>query len=244
MAENIRLEEISHPYDDINNLKDMQDILNDSTYGTVPKEATIDELKVKMTNENYAKLKLLINTKYTHVDDNLIAVESVKLRKRIISKDGELYLRTTGSRVKPIKFGNHNYKAVKITQNKGTELLKLNTLLGYGMSTQDEYYKMLIGEKQVKETSFESTETLRKSVAFAHDDMTITSTPLRTIEDIVRPLRPEQLEQSKELSDVLTDEDRQTIVKYLDFIQKNYDKKIQLVNDIERHKKLLSNAEK
>jgi hypothetical protein len=55
---------------------------------------------------------------------------------------------------------------------------------------------------------------------------------------------PRQLEQSKELENVLTDEDRQMIVKYLDFVKQNYDKKIQLLNDIESNKKAIADAEK
>jgi Fe2+ transport system protein B len=55
---------------------------------------------------------------------------------------------------------------------------------------------------------------------------------------------PRQLEQSKELGNVLTDEDRQTIVKYLDFVKQNYNKKIQLLNDIEFNKKAIEDAEK
>jgi hypothetical protein len=55
---------------------------------------------------------------------------------------------------------------------------------------------------------------------------------------------PRQLEQSKELENVLTDEDRQTIVKYLDFVKQNYNKKIQLLNDIEFNKKAIADAEK
>jgi hypothetical protein len=55
---------------------------------------------------------------------------------------------------------------------------------------------------------------------------------------------PRRLEQSKELENVLTNEDRQTIVKYLDFVKQNYNKKIQLLNDIEFNKKAIEDAEK
>ena len=40
------------------------------------------------------------------------------LRQRILSKDGELYFRTSGTKVKQVKFENHTYKAIKITSGK------------------------------------------------------------------------------------------------------------------------------
>jgi hypothetical protein len=74
--------------------------------------------------------------------------------------------------------------------------------------------------------------------------MAITSTPIVqkqkfTFEDI-----PRQLQESKELGSIITDEDRQLIVKYLDFVKQNYDKKIKLLNDIEFNKKEINKAEK
>ncbi len=74
--------------------------------------------------------------------------------------------------------------------------------------------------------------------AFAFDDQTITSAP-NVIEETTRPL-----EESKELGNIITDEDRQLIVKYLDFVKLNYTKKIQLLNDIEHNKTEIDKAEK
>jgi K+/H+ antiporter YhaU regulatory subunit KhtT len=98
-------------------------------------------------------------------------------------------------------------------------------------------------EQQI-DKQIDSSETLRKTIAFAHDDMTITSTPIipkqkSVIEDI-----PRQLEESKELNNVLTSEDRQLIVKYLDFVALNRTKRIQLLSDIEHNKKLIDEAER
>jgi hypothetical protein len=232
------------PYDDVNDTKGLQDILNDSKYETVQPLTigTLEDTKLKMLNEDLSLLKSLVET-----DANAFLLETPQLRQRLMRKGKELYLRTKGPGIKTVTFGTHKYKAIQITEKNGKNLVGLNTLISNGMSKQDAYYKILGGEQ---ETSFisgtaeqiDSTETLRKSVAFVYNDMTInqTSTPLRPmIEEI-----PRQLEQAHELDNVLTTEDRQTIVKYLDFVQKNYDKKIQLFNDIESNKKIIDDAER
>ncbi len=269
MAEGgIRLEEIpseevlnkTNPFEEINTLQDIKAILNDSSYVTVREKTNTEELKNQMTNENFHKLEILIEEKFRNMDKNQIALSKIDLRKRILSKGGDLYLRTTGSNVKEIQFGKHKYKAIKITKNRGKDLIALSTLKSNGMSITDPYYQLLNGEIKTQETSFikddqgniigniedkqiENTETLRKTIAFAHDDMIIrpTSTPKQKsiIEDI-----PRHLEESKELNNVLTAEDRQLIVKHLDFLQLNKTKTIQLLSDIEHNKKLINKAEK
>ena len=75
-----------------------------------------------------------------------------------------------------------------------------------------------------------------KTLADIHDDL-ITSTPFNTkqrslIEEGVRPML-----HSKELNNVLTEEDTRLIAKYLDFIEKNRDKLAKLQNDIKFFKK-------
>ena len=187
------------------------------------------------------------------------------LRQRILSKDGELYLRTSGMKVKQVKFENHTYKAIKITSGKGKYLKELNTLQSEGMSVKDNYFQLLIYENKTNETSYtvhndqgnvignvenqnlnqqiESTNTVLKTLADIHDDL-ITSTPINTkqrslIEEDVRPML-----QSKELNNVLTEEDTQLITKYLDFIEKNRDKLAQLQNDIKYFEKEIQKSEK
>jgi hypothetical protein len=96
-----------------------------------------------------------------------------------------------------------------------------------------------------RDREIEELEELRKQAVSIFGELGNTdirpsgseSSPL--IEEI-----PRRLEQSKELENVLTDEDRQTIVKYLDFVKQNYNKKIQLLNDIEFNKKAIEDAEK
>ena len=121
------------------------------------------------------------------------------------------------------------------------------------MSVKDNYFQLLINENKTNEASFtihdnqgnvigdvenqninqqiESTNTVLKTLADIHDNL-ITSTPFNTkqrslIEEGVRPML-----QSKELNNVLTEEDTRLIAKYLDFIEKNRDKLAQLQNDI------------
>ena len=110
------------------------------------------------------------------------------------------------------------------------------------MSVKDNYFQLLINENKTNKPSFtihddqgnvidnvenqninqqiEITNTVLKTLANIHDDL-ITSTPINTkqrslIEEGVRPML-----QSKELNNVLTEEYRQLITKYLDFIEKN-----------------------
>ncbi len=261
----------SHPYEDIKTLDELKDIFNDSTYDTIKldnfvlkqsdktniKEIT-EKLKSDITKENINKLKQLIQNNYNIDINNLDFVVQTDLRKRILSKDGDLYLRTTGSKsIKPIQFGKNKYNAIKITSDKGKKLNSINTIHRNGMSVKDSYYTLLHDVDQTQETNIDvikddqggnidnqidSTETLRKAVAYAHDDM-ITSTPINpkqrsVIEDI-----PRQLERSKEINSVLTDEDRQLITKYLDFLEKNKGKTLQLQTDIKWLEKAIQKAE-
>ena len=62
--------------------------------------------------------------------------------------------------------------------------------------------------------------------------------PKSVIEEGVRPML-----QAKELNNVLTDDDRQLITKYLDFIEKNKEKIIQLQNDIKYYEKEIKKSE-
>ncbi len=95
-----------------------------------------------MTNENFNKLKTLIVKKYSNIDLNTILLVD-DIRKRILSKDNDLYLRAPDSGAKSITFGKHKYKAIKITGNKGKELNELTTLNRNEMSVNDPYYKLL-----------------------------------------------------------------------------------------------------
>ena len=110
------------------------------------------------------------------------------------------------------------------------------------MSVKVNYFQLFINKNKTNETSFtihdnqgnvidnvenqninqqiESTNTVLKTLADIHNDL-ITSTPINTkqrslIEEGIRPML-----QSKELNNVLTEENRQLITKYLDFIEKN-----------------------
>ena len=98
-------------------------------------------------------------------------------------------------------------------------------------------------ENQNINQQIESTNTVLKTLAVAHDNI-ITNTPINTkqrslIEEGVRPML-----QSKELNNVLTEEDRQLITKYLDFIEKNRDKLAQLQNDMKYFEKEIQKSEK
>ena len=86
--------------------------------------------------------------------------------------------------------------------------------------------------------SIENVERLMSGIKDARDDnrnmydkfkiLSIEQTiPKSIIEEGIRPML-----QSEELNNVLTEEDRQLIIKYLDFIEKNKEKIIQLQNDI------------
>ena len=133
------------------------------------------------------------------------------------------------------------------------------------MSVKDNYFQLLINKNKTNERSFtihddqgnvignvenqninqqiESTNTVLKTLADIHDDL-ITSTPINTkqrslIEEGVMPML-----QSKELNNVLTEEDRQLITKYLDFIEKNRVKLAQLQNDMKYFEKEIQKSEK
>ncbi len=274
MAEGIPLEDFdrdrTHPYEDINNVNELQLILDSSKYedawsadmkermSALKGKKELEKFKVELTDQNYNKLKQLFENKFPNADRinidllNLPELNNKKiktvLRERILKKGDDLYLRTTGPNVNQIDFGKHKYKAIKITQNNGKDFIALSTLQKYGMSVKDPFYKLLNNEYKNMETSFtdniiESAETLRKTVAFAHEDIASTSTPIVPKQRSVIEEIPRQLE-SKELNTVLTTEDRNRIVSYLDFVQKNYNKKIQLINDIEFNKKQIDKAEK
>jgi hypothetical protein len=277
MAEFIPLEDLNktHAFEDVDNLEELEAIYNDSSYDTVTLDKSenpnikqiTDELKVKMTNENINKLKMLIESiPNLNIDKDFLSIKLNDLRKRIVSKNGDLYLREPyNPKAIPVRFGKSEWKVIKITHRKGKELLVTKTLTKNGLKPTDPLYELLtykdetsfikdaqgnvIGnrEQQTKkqvDKLIDSSETLRKTIAFAHDDMTITSTPIipkqkSVIEDI-----PRQLEESKELNNVLTSEDRQLIVKYLDFVAINRTKRIQLLSDIEHNKKEIDKAEK
>jgi hypothetical protein len=279
MAEGgIPLEEFdtSHPYDDIRTLDALEDIFNDSSYDTVTldqfrptksQQSNISqirkELSIQMTNENIARLKTEIGKVRHDIEPNRLAIELQDLRPRILSLKEDLYLITykKNSNVRTITIGKKTYNAVRITSKKDGGLLALGTLES-ALGKNDPLCKLLRGEQETsftqktaeksaeqRDREIEGTETLRKTVAFAYDDMTITPAPSRTAQVTSTPRSvieeiPRQLEQSKELGNVLTDEDRQTIVKYLDFVKQNYNKKIQLLNDIEFNKKAIEDAEK
>ena len=132
------------------------------------------------------------------------------------------------------------------------------------MSVNDKYFQLLSNENKTNETSLtikddkgnvignvknqninqqiESTNTILKTLAVAHDDI-ITSTPINTkqrslIEEGVRPML-----QSKKLNNVLTEEGIQIITKYLDFIEKNRDKLAHLQNDMQYFEKEIHKSE-
>ena len=155
----------TNPFDDVD---DVRDILNASTYETVSFddiekrletlrktkndkgiEGLNTAVKAQITTENLDKLKILIQKSHPTIDVNIIELETkTNLRKRLLNKDGDLYLRTYGSGgsgVKDVWFGKHKYKAIKITANKGETLNKLSTLRAAGMSVTDTYYKLLNG---------------------------------------------------------------------------------------------------
>ena len=79
-----------------------------------------EKIKIKMTNENIDKLNNLIQKNYANINhENIELILKTDLRQRIPSKGGELYLRTLGMNVNQVKFGNHTFKAIKITRDKG-----------------------------------------------------------------------------------------------------------------------------
>ena len=135
MAEaKIPLEDLnkSHAYEDVSTLKEIEDIFNDLTYDTVKSdyfvlnisnkseiEKMAEKIKIEMTNENIDKLNNLIKKTYANINhESIELVLKTDLTQRNLSKDCELYLRTSGTKVKKVKFGNHTYKAIKITSGK------------------------------------------------------------------------------------------------------------------------------
>jgi hypothetical protein len=221
------------------------------------------ELTIQMTNENINRLKTEIGKVRHDIDPDRLAVELHDLRPRILSKKKELYLITDkkNNNVKTITFGKKSYNAARITSLKDGGLLALGTLEN-ALGKNDPLCKLLRGEQETsftqktaeqlgtgsteqRDREIEELEELRKQAVSIFGELGNTdirpsgseSSPL--IEEI-----PRRLEQSKELGSVLTDEDRQTIVKYLDFIKQNYNKNIQLLNDIEFNKKAIEDAEK
>ena len=123
----------SHNYDDISTLKELEDIFNDSSYDTIKSdnfllntsnktkiEKMTEKIKIKMSNEYIDKLNNLFNKNYAYINHkNIELILKTDLRQRILSKDDELYLRTSGMNVNQIKFGNHIFKVIKITRDKG-----------------------------------------------------------------------------------------------------------------------------
>jgi hypothetical protein len=222
------------------------------------------ELTIQMTNENINRLKTEIGKVRHDIDPDRLAVELHDLRPRILSKKKELYLITDkkNNNVKTITFGKKSYNAARITSLKDGGLLALGTLEN-ALGKSDPLCKLLRGEQETsftqqsktaeqlgtgsteqRDREIEELEELRKQAVSIFGELGNTrgntDIPLRpVIEEI-----PRRLEQSKELENVLTDEDRQTIVKYLDFVKQNYNKKIQLLNDIEFNKKAIEDAEK
>ena len=103
----------SHAYDDISTLKELGDIFNNSSYDTIKSnnfflntsnkakiEKMTEKIKIKMTNEKIDKLNNLIQKNYANINhENIELVLKTDLRQRILSKDGELYLRTSGTKL-------------------------------------------------------------------------------------------------------------------------------------------------
>jgi hypothetical protein len=221
------------------------------------------ELTIQMTNENINRLKTEIGKVRHDIDPDRLAVELHDLRPRILSKKKELYLITDkkNNNVKTITFGKKSYNAARITSLKDGGLLALGTLEN-ALGKNDPLCKLLRGEQETsftqqsktaeqsteqRDKEIEELEELRKQAVSIFGELGNTDIPLRPSGSESSPLIeeiPRRLEQSKELGNVLTDEDRQTIVKYLDFVKQNYNKKIQLLNDIEFNKKAIEDAEK
>lgn len=119
--------DITHPYDDIDNVNDLQDILNGSKYEdawaadmknrieSLKKDKNntkeLEKMKVELTDQNYNRLKQLFRNKYPNAD--LTSLELLKLpdsknpgnkitsksdiRRRIICKNGDFFLRAPDS---------------------------------------------------------------------------------------------------------------------------------------------------
>ena len=58
-----------------------------------------EKIKMKVTNENIDKLNNLVKKTYAN-HENIEVVLKTDLRQRFLSKDGELHLRTSGTKVK------------------------------------------------------------------------------------------------------------------------------------------------
>jgi hypothetical protein len=220
--------------------------------------------KNRMTTENINRLKTEIGKLRHDIDPNRLAIELQGLRSRILSKKEDLYLITDkkNSKVEMITIGKKTYSAVRITSKKDRGLLGLGTLES-ALGKNDPLCKLLRGEQDTSFTGqsetaeqtdreIEELEELRKQAVSIFGELGNTNSGPGGSEEIEQLASsrlafeeiPRQLEQSKELENVLTDEDRQMIVKYLDFVKQNYDKKIQLLNDIESNKKAIADAEK
>jgi len=244
MAESIELQEFSNAYDEVETLKDLETILNDSTYNVsmdqiktkYKSKDRLEELKKQMANEDFQKLKSLLDPE---IDQDLIALHTYDLRKRLVSKKNELYLRVPNSKKAPtVKFGNSKWKAIQITYSEGKTLYALKTLIDKGLSNDDSLYKLL--SEKGKNKQIESTETLRKTVASAHN--MVTSTPISKSKSVIQePVRP--LLESAELNNILTQNDRNLITTYLDFVERNITKIADLERDIEFNQKEIAKAE-
>ena len=109
------------------------------------------KLIIETSNENIDKLNKLIQKTYANIDlTNTELVLQTKLSQRILSKEGDLYLRTQGTQVKQVKLGNHTFKAIKITSGKGKYLTELATLQSEGMSVVAKYFKLIKYKPKLK----------------------------------------------------------------------------------------------
>ena len=115
--------------------------------------------------------------------------------------------------------------------------------------TEFEAHKTKI-ELEKRNKSIENVERLMSRIKDARDD-------IKNLYDKYKIMSPEQtipksiinegvrpMLQSEELNNVLTEEDRQLITKYLDFIEKNKEKIVQLQNDIKYYEKEIQKSEK
>jgi hypothetical protein len=307
MAESFPLEDLNrtHAFEDVDDLKELETIFNDSSYDTVTLDnfrleqsekpninQITDELKVKITNENINKLKALIELEHPNINKDFLLLKLNELRTRIVSKDGDLYLRDSyNPKAKPVRFGKSQWKVIKLTQYKGKHLLLETTLTRNGLKTTDPLYELLtytdetsfIKDAQgdhVEQTSqpqfniytseneteaykehitqmeiekrnkaIENVEKLMTGITSVRDDIkdlynkykiisSDQTIPKSVIEEGIRPLL-----QAEEMKNILSDEERQLITKYLDFIEKNKEKTIQLQADIKWLEKEIQTAE-
>lgn len=239
MAEHIELSDLDarNPYEEVVDINDLKEFYNPELHGSIDYTENLAQLKAKMAQMNIDALKPQIEAKFPNINEVSLKITLLDLKDKIVmDKSGELYLRDPNNAKAVSKtFGKHKLKVIPLTYGNG-KLFALSTLKQKGLKSDNPLIKLLSeqDETEIKQlepftdSSYEDVERVRVAV---------TTEPI--IEEGIRPLL-----QAEELKRILTGDDYQSINKYLDFLDKNKEKEIQLKSEIEFNKKELNKAKK